>query len=161
MRRWFGYLKSDWVTAMLVAATAVVVALTFVGAVLLLPNILRSTNSVRDDIELTGCRSSYSADVTDARVAFDLARSERDTVDADADVILLELAEAAVFGDREHVDELRIFLAPLRDELKRLNDEVNNANAALADANDRYQEAVIRSRTDPKSFIASCEVQDL
>jgi hypothetical protein len=154
-------LKADWVTTTLGILTAGVVILTFAGAVLYGPDIVNSTNAVERGTDLTGCRSSYNAEVTDRRTAFDIARSERDTVDSEADVLLLSLAENSIFGNGDRIDDLREQIVPKRIELAEHNERVKAADAALIEANAAYQEAIALSRDDPEGFVADCKENHL
>lgn len=129
---------------------------TLVLVVLYGPDILNSTSAVKDGTELTGCRSSYSAEVTDRRTEFDIARSHRDSAASEVNLVLLELAQAAIFGDDSKVAELQGQLPGLRQEVRIANVAVAEADAALIEANDIYQDAVALSRDDPAQFLADC-----
>lgn len=154
-------LKSPHLTTWLGIATMVVVIITFALAALYGPDILNSTTAVEEGTNLTGCRSSYSAVVTDKRTEFDIARSHRDNAASEVNLVLLELAQAALFGDDAKVAELEGTLPGLRQAVRTANDMVLEADAALIAANDDYQVAVALSRDDPAAFIAACRAADL
>lgn len=144
----------------------IVLALCAVVAVLVIlgtPAVINASSTV-DEVErgneLTGCRSAYSSTVTDKRTEFDIARSHRDTADTVVDITVLDLAQAAIFGDRARVRELEGQLPALRTKVAEANEVVIEADAALIKANEDYQAAVELSRSDPDRFIAACERGD-
>lgn len=120
-----------------------------------------TTREVRDSTELSGCRSSYSADVTDRRTEFDIARSHRDTAAALVNLSLLELAQSAIFGDDVRVREIEAQLPELRERVRDANAAVGQADAELIEANDIYQAAVALSRTNADRFLAQCKEKSL
>lgn len=115
-----------------------------------------TTSEVRKSTELAGCRSAYAAEVTDRRTEFDIARSHRDTAAAVVNLTLLELAQAAIFGDDTRVQELEAQLPALREAVRDANEAVADADAALIAANQVYQDAIALSRSDPEQFLADC-----
>lgn len=141
----------------------IVMALSAVVAFLVLygtPTVIRTSNAaheVQRGNDLAACRSSYAAQVTEARTAFDIARSQRDSADAEADVVVLELAIAAIFGDDDTVARLRDRLPAMRQVILDRNADVADADDALIAANDIYQAALERSRSDPDGFLAACK----
>lgn len=120
-----------------------------------------TTREVRDGTELSGCRSSYAADVTDRRTEFDIARSHRDTAASQVNITLLELAQSAIFGDDARVRELEGQLSGLRQAVADANVKVSEADEALIDANDIYQGAVTLSRDNPDAFLIACKEKSL
>lgn len=142
--------------AIVVALSVLVVVLIGLGT----PTVLRTSNAaqeVRHGNDIASCRSAYAAAVTEKRTNFDIARSHRDTSAAIVNLTLLELAQAALFGDDATVDELQRQLPALRQEVREANESVAAADEALIDANDTYQAALEQSRSDPDAFLASCQ----
>lgn len=87
-----------------------------------------TTGEVARGNELAACRAEYRAAI--------------DRASAAGSVLVLEGLGALAAGERDH--------------LVRLTDQVAGVQARIADAIDRYDMAVTRSREDPEGFLADC-----
>lgn len=146
------FVKSDWILNLLgILSFAVVIAVLFIAL-----GTSGAVSAVDDGNTVQGCRSSYAALVTDARTQFDIARSDRDSVRAEADTLLLQLARAAILGDSERVEELDDLLVPVESKLVTAEEKVDRADAHLIAANDDYQAAIERSNQDRDEFVQEC-----
>lgn len=157
---WRDRLLSPRVTDALGWMTLIVVILVAVVSVAYFPRIFSRTNEVRDGNLLASCRASYSAEVTNRRTIFDLARSQRDDALSNVDLLTNEITEEAIFGrDEARIEELRALLPGARDAVVDANARVRQATLDLNDANSVYQEKVALSRIDPRTFLEECKEQ--
>lgn len=148
--------NTDRRITVVLALCALVAFLVILGT----PAVINASSTV-DEVsrgnQLAACRSTSSAAVTDKRTEFDIARSDRDSVRADADTLLLALSRAAIFGDRDRVRDLAAQIDATDARLQEAQAKVDKADQALLDANAAYQDAIALSRQDPEGFLTDCE----
>lgn len=147
---------TDW----LGVATIVVVVLLFALVGLIGSGILGTTSALEDSTDLTGCRATYSAEVTNKRTEFDIARSHRDTAAHELSLLTNQITEDGLLNNGDQLPTLQPLLDPARQKVRELNKAVEDADAALLQANAEYQDAVTFSRVDPSKFLASCRSND-
>lgn len=139
--------------------SAVVAVLVILGT----PAVINASSTVDEVVrgnQFDSCRSTAAAKVTDKRTEFDIARSDRDSVRADADTLLLALSRAALFGEEDRLADLSAQIDETDARLQEAQDRVDEADSALLDANDAYQAAIALSRQDPERFLANCRKDD-
>ena len=157
---WRDRLLSPRVTDALGWLTLIVVILVAIVSVAYFPGIFSRTNDVRDGNLLASCRASYSAEVTNRRTLFDVARSQRDDALSRVDLLTNEITEEAIFGqDETRIAELRGLLPDARDAVVDANVRVREATLELNEANATYQDKVLLSRTDSAIFLQECKEQ--
>lgn len=157
---WRDRLLSPKITNVLGWMTLIVVILVAVISAAYFPNIITRTNEVRDGNMLDSCRAFYSAEVTNRRTQFDVARSQRDDALSFVDLLTNEITEEVIFGEDEaRITELRALLPGARDAVVDANVRVRAATRDLNEANATFQDKVLLSRTDPVAFIQECKEQ--
>lgn len=120
-----------------------------------------TTEEVRDGTELTGCRSSYNATVTDRRTDLDIISSRLRRSNTDTDNAQIAVTLDALFNDGDNLPVLINKLEAAGDREIELTADVETAEQALVEANDHYQAAIDLSRSDPETFLTECNKENL
>lgn len=140
----------------LLILSGVVIALMIVGTPFVIST-ANTTQEVRDASDLNACRSEASSKVTDARTAFDIARSERDTAATELGLLTNAGLQAAVAGDDASLLTLTSKLPAARAQVHAKEEVVVDATHRLLDVSAGYVDAVRLSREDPDLFLQQCK----
>jgi hypothetical protein len=105
-----------------------------------------TSKQISNGTDLQGCRSQFSAEVTDATTRLNQTRARSDIAQDDFLVAILA-------GDKDKRDTLLQDFGTIRVQMTKDSLSLDNANL-------RYQQAVTLSRTNPKRFLAMCSDQD-
>lgn len=149
-------LGSERLTAVMAWITVALVAATVLLAAIYGPNILNSTNAVKDGTDLQGCRSQANAMVTEARTEFDVARAERDTAATHLTVLTNEGLVAGVTGDDATFERVLGDLNAARAEVLTAEASVVEATQHLRNVSATYKAKVVQSRENPDAFLRQC-----
>lgn len=147
--------KSDRRITILLILSGVVIALMIVGT----PFVISTSNTaheVRDASDLQACRSEASSKVTDARTAFDIARSKRDTAATELSLLTNAGLQAAVTKDTAGLAKVTASLPPARDAVEKAEGVVVGATSHLLNVSKDYVDAVRLSRENPDAFLQAC-----
>lgn len=116
-----------------------------------------TTDEVRRNGDITGCRSELNAGVTEARTEFDVARSERDTATTELNLLTNAGLQAAVTDDDDGLAEIASQLTAARAEVTAAEAVVVAATAHLREVSADFADAISLSRDDPAAFLEMCE----
>lgn len=144
------------ITDLLGILTAILTVAIVVMAVLYWPTLSTRTTEIRDSADLQSCRAQANAAVTEARTEFDVARATRDTAATHLTVLTNEGLVAGVTGDDVTFERILGSLNDARAEVTQAETIVVDATEHLREVSANYKAQVIKSREDPKRFLAEC-----
>lgn len=147
--------KGDRRITILLILSGVVIALMVVGTPFVIAT-ANTTQEVRTSSDLQACRSEANSRVTDARTAFDIARSKRDTAATELNLLTNAGLQAAVSGDDAALVKVTVALPAARAEVHKKEQVVVDATDHLLDVSADYVAAVRMSRENPDRFLAEC-----